>query len=243
MGLLWSAAQMRLHAQGKKMNKTYFTLLCAAAFIHTGQATAAGKAGFTCEKIKDKATRESCIQDRVEKEMKSSAEKERIATAEKERIATAEKEKSLADEKKKAFEDFVRKSKEALTRNYKDPSSAQFTNLVVANALDSNRKFLCGSVNAKNSYGGYVGSKVFYVMWSGAGDPDPWTEGDWYTRGTALAEQEFKYVSPGLSGAYQTKANVDAIIAKHLALEKEAVETAKAACQASATNQVTKVES
>ncbi len=45
-----------------------------------------------------------------------------------------------------------------ITRNFKDPASAQFMWGPVKNA-----KIYCGKVNAKNSYGGYVGFKRFIV--------------------------------------------------------------------------------
>lgn len=44
----------------------------------------------------------------------------------------------------------------------KDPSSAQFRNLEVRKAGKS--MAVCGEINAKNSYGGYVGFVKFYVL-------------------------------------------------------------------------------
>lgn len=44
----------------------------------------------------------------------------------------------------------------------KDPESAQFTGLYAATRIDGGGPpVLCGFVNAKNSYGGYVGKKAF----------------------------------------------------------------------------------
>ena len=108
----------------KSVSAALAQFAAAIAILGVSQsAPAATNAVFTCEKIKDKATRESCIQDRSEKKTAEAAEKETIVAA--------EKEKAFADEKNKERDEFVRKSKEALTQYYKDPSGAQFTNLIV----------------------------------------------------------------------------------------------------------------
>jgi len=143
------------------MNKILIMLLCAFTFFPIGVATAASKAVFTCEKIKDKATRASCIEDRVENEKAEAADKE----------------------KANDLDNFVHKSKEALTRNYLDPSAAQFSNLLVVEDTKLKSRFLCGSVNGKNSYGGYIGALMFYVKWSNSESSQPeivkiWTDGD-----------------------------------------------------------------
>jgi hypothetical protein len=52
----------------------------------------------------------------------------------------------------------VQKGKELVARNFKDPASAQWRSLYLMNGTT-----LCGEVNAKNSYGGYVGFRAFYV--------------------------------------------------------------------------------
>lgn len=47
----------------------------------------------------------------------------------------------------------------------KDPDSAQFRNLVVRKIFKDNGTVLynvCGEINAKNSFGGYVGFRPFY---------------------------------------------------------------------------------
>ena len=51
-------------------------------------------------------------------------------------------------------------AKAAIARKMKDPESARFAG-VVASPKGST---VCGWVNAKNSFGGYVGYKPFYVM-------------------------------------------------------------------------------
>lgn len=53
----------------------------------------------------------------------------------------------------------VEQAKKALAETLKDPSSAQFRNVRLTPYKDGN--VICGEVNAKNSYGGYVGFKSF----------------------------------------------------------------------------------
>ena len=59
---------------------------------------------------------------------------------------------------------YVLATKEALTKNFKDPASAQYREMFVANP---GFLLLCGEVNAKNSYGAYVGFKRFYATHDG----------------------------------------------------------------------------
>lgn len=54
---------------------------------------------------------------------------------------------------------FVKQAKAALTRGLKDPSSVQWRDLGLA---EGGLPMLCGEMNAKNSYGAYVGFKRFY---------------------------------------------------------------------------------
>jgi len=54
--------------------------------------------------------------------------------------------------------DFVRKAKSAITSKFKDPDSAKFRSLYISN---KDVPTLCGEVNAKNSYGAYVGYRGF----------------------------------------------------------------------------------
>ncbi len=55
----------------------------------------------------------------------------------------------------------VDKAKALLTRDFKDPLSAQWRGLFLRGD-----KTLCGEVNAKNSFGAYVGFHRFYVVLS-----------------------------------------------------------------------------
>ena len=52
--------------------------------------------------------------------------------------------------------------KRSLAEHMKDPDSVKFRNLITSES----GSVLCGEVNAKNSYGGYVGFKRFYYFWS-----------------------------------------------------------------------------
>lgn len=147
------------------MKKCIFAVALIAV---SALSVAATNKPFVCEQIKEKAVRTSCIESRdaenAEKVKSNSVdESARLAALDKSRI----------------LDEFVAKSKEALVKNYKDPSSAQFANLVVSDRskVMPNWLALCGSVNAKNSYGGYVGTKLFYVSWTGPGAPEIWNEG------------------------------------------------------------------
>ncbi|WP_412479917.1 hypothetical protein [Azonexus sp. IMCC34839] len=57
---------------------------------------------------------------------------------------------------------FVAKAKYQLTRDFKDPSSAQYRNAAVYKNSDG-KISLCGEVNAKNSFGAYIGFVPFYA--------------------------------------------------------------------------------
>lgn len=59
---------------------------------------------------------------------------------------------------------FITKNKTALTSDFKDPSSAQWRGIVVSgNPINERGWFLCGEVNAKNSYGAYIGFRRFFA--------------------------------------------------------------------------------
>ena len=134
-------------------------------------ASASAMAAFTCEQIKDKQTRAACIADRASKEKDAVIAKEKAAAEETSRAEPT----ALATAKSKALDEFIRKSKKELTKHHKDPLGAQFTDLVVA-SVNGVHTTLCGSVNARNSYGGYVGPKRFYLTWLSPDFPSTWYE-------------------------------------------------------------------
>ena len=53
----------------------------------------------------------------------------------------------------------MERGKEAIRNSLKDPSSAQFRNVRLMEYLDG--VVICGDVNAKNSFGGYIGFTNF----------------------------------------------------------------------------------
>jgi hypothetical protein len=53
--------------------------------------------------------------------------------------------------------------KKGVARDMKDPESVRLNEVLLA-AEDGGTIHVCGYVNAKNSYGGYVGEKPFYAM-------------------------------------------------------------------------------
>lgn len=58
-------------------------------------------------------------------------------------------------------------AKSAVQNIMKDPESTRFRNGYQAYQFSNGDTVICGSVNAKNSYGGYVGYKPFYVRLRG----------------------------------------------------------------------------
>ncbi len=62
-------------------------------------------------------------------------------------------------------EQFAADAKAAQAAQFKDPGSAQFRGTYVIRWDDKGREIytLCGEVNAKNSFGAYVGFAPFYV--------------------------------------------------------------------------------
>lgn len=65
------------------------------------------------------------------------------------------------------YSTFAAKAKQALTKDLKDPDSAKFRNTYVYRDGDGKKLALCGEINAKNSYGAYVGFRKFHVTHSG----------------------------------------------------------------------------
>jgi hypothetical protein len=131
----------------------------------------------------------------------------------------------------KWMSDLVKKSKNVLVENYKDPTSAQFTKIVVSEdrVLGSFGEMIitntvCGYVNGKNSYGGYVGSEYFYVQWTeGINEPTIWTPNKY-------SDMMIKY-----SDVPKALALVEKLKADQLA-------DAQKTCDASATTRITKID-
>lgn len=58
------------------------------------------------------------------------------------------------------YQPFIARAKRSLASGFKDPDSAQFRDLFISGDA---MPVLCGEVNAKNSYGAYVGFRRFYA--------------------------------------------------------------------------------
>lgn len=59
----------------------------------------------------------------------------------------------------------IAQAQEFFKKSLKDPDSAQFRNVLYFEKTGSSgkpNKNVCGEINAKNSYGGYVGFQPFY---------------------------------------------------------------------------------
>jgi hypothetical protein len=138
---------------GKTM-KYFMFLTC----VFCSYAFAASNGGFKCELIKDKKVQKACVNDREAEEQKAKDAETQKAAIE------LEKNKAKEEEIRKA--DFVKNAKIFLARDFKDPMSAQFSDLRIKGVGNKVSSFdtLCGMVNAKNSYGGYVGFKPFSVQ-------------------------------------------------------------------------------
>lgn len=62
----------------------------------------------------------------------------------------------------KKYSAFIEKAKANIAANLKDPASSQWRNTFVSDA-GSKLLVLCGEVNAKNSYGAYIGFRRFFA--------------------------------------------------------------------------------
>lgn len=61
----------------------------------------------------------------------------------------------------------IERAQAIVTKDFKDPGSAQFRNDVAyrpPKPKDENDFIVCGEVNGKNLYGGYVGFQKYYVL-------------------------------------------------------------------------------
>lgn len=96
---------------------------------------------------------------------------------------------TLAEEFPGIADETLAKMKEAVVQDFLDPESARFRGVVVAES----GKVICGFVNAKNSFGGYVGFRPFdYSLYTGeAKTYDPPDKNDAFFK---LTEIVFKQI-------------------------------------------------
>lgn len=81
---------------------------------------------------------------------------------------------ALAVEAGASDEAAIAEAKERVAREMRDPESAQFRDIKVLPGKEG--PIICGQVNAKNAYGGYVGFNPFLVAGSSVmlgSDTDP----------------------------------------------------------------------
>lgn len=81
----------------------------------------------------------------------------------------------------------------AVKDKLKDPGSAMFTEVVGYKSAKKGRFSVCGYVNAKNSYGGYVGKSRFFAV--GIDEPG-------FTHAVAFIEDETGSTEEFLMGKY-----------------------------------------
>lgn len=72
-----------------------------------------------------------------------------------------EAERKQAEAEQKAIAEKTQRFKDQLLSSLRDPSSAQLRNLRIERGEGG--EALCGEINAKNAYGGYVGFQPFAV--------------------------------------------------------------------------------
>lgn len=124
-------------------NKVIFLLLLGANLAAYGQNSNSGDVDLkTCEKISKAGKRAACFEKLARQQALAKADD-----------ANKEQEKKTAE--------LVRKLKETVVIGFKDPSSSQFKNANLRQKTYGEAYYLCGEVNAKNSYGGYVGFERF----------------------------------------------------------------------------------
>lgn len=144
-----------------KMILASLSLLCATA------NAASPKEPFTCEKIKDKPTRTWCIDTRsqaLQEEAEKKSETELVAAVKtRDEVAAAKAEAEKLKEQSDVITRFVEASKQQVSKRFKDPDSARYSALQLFSNKTTGKRTLCGKVNAKNSFGGYVGAEYFHV--------------------------------------------------------------------------------
>lgn len=115
-----------------------------------------------CTAVKIAKDRLTCF-DRFAAELHSQGQANSLRERE-EAQAKVEQNRLVAETKASVMAE-VDRMKIKLTESFKDPDSAQFRNVVAyGNANPLNIAAMCGAVNAKNSYGAYIGFKRFFLM-------------------------------------------------------------------------------
>jgi hypothetical protein len=104
-----------------------------------------------CRSVSDPTNRAACLDTLVANMLEEVIQRQRPSSSE-------------AAEVPAKWSSLVRNGKEVAKRDLKDPGSAQFRKLLVSDGLVPK---LCGEINAKNSYGGYIGFARFIVTEKG----------------------------------------------------------------------------
>lgn len=86
-------------------------------------------------------------------------------------------------------------------------------------AQSDGKKLLCGTINAKNSYGGYVGAKNFYVRWADGtpSAPEVYIDGDVMARAQVRIDELAAVArdrSSGLSAQIRAASEGDSVLAQ-----------------------------
>lgn len=98
----------------------------------------------------------------------------------------------------------IKQAEDAVTHNLLDPESARFRDVGV------NGDAVCGQVNAKNAYGGYIGFRNFYVRPDAldSGVEPPSDDHDWlafgmrFTYFCGMTDQQRAALTPKQRAAY-----------------------------------------
>lgn len=140
------------------MNRTLTTL--GLTLLIASSATAADYQ--SCTTIKAAKDRLACF-DRFAVAQTSESE---VVAAEAKKAAELKAATESEEAQRRAyFVAEVDRFKAALTANFKDPTSAQFRNVVAYGSPKPLRiSYLCGQINGKNSYGAYIGFKRFFMI-------------------------------------------------------------------------------
>lgn len=113
-----------------------------AGVVLVGLCTTAGATTFDCGQIKDKKVRAACTAEIPPKNGKA-----KKATLSRTDLITM----------------FAKQAREKISEELKDPNSAQFSKMQYLENPAYKSRVLCGYVNAKNSYGGYIGATFFFA--------------------------------------------------------------------------------